>query len=71
MHISCDLNNFSLDEKKMGELTKLQIHKHTFTCKNFTKSLKTECRFGIPFMPMKKTIILEPLLLTEINDVKT
>jgi len=55
----------------MGELTKLQIHKHTFTYKKFTKSLKTECRFGIPFMPMKKTMILEPLLLTEINDVNS
>jgi hypothetical protein len=43
-------------------LINLQNHRHTKTCrKQSKKDLAKECRFGIPFPPMKKTVILEPL----------
>ena len=35
----------------------MQKHKHSRTCR---KGGKAECRFGIPFPPMKKTVILQP-----------
>lgn len=51
--ITCSSNR--VDEK----LIELQTHKHTKTCKK--KNGQTGCRFGIPFLPMRKTVILEPL----------
>ena len=35
----------------------MQKHKHSRTCR---KGGKAECRFGIPFPPMRKTVILQP-----------
>ena len=41
------------------ELINLQRHKHSHTCKKHVKD-DVKCRFGIPFFPMRKTMILEP-----------
>ena len=35
----------------------MQKHKHSRTCR---KGGKAECRFGIPFPPMRETVILQP-----------
>ena len=35
----------------------MQRHKHSRTCR---KGSKAECRFGIPFPPMRETVILKP-----------
>ncbi|KAJ1528130.1 hypothetical protein ONE63_008044 [Megalurothrips usitatus] len=51
--ISCSSKNINEDLKA------LQTHKHSHTC--LKKSGTTECRFGIPYLPMTKTRILEPL----------
>src|ERR1700733_8508667 len=42
----------------LGDVLSYQRHKHSFTCR---KSSQVKCRFGIPFLPMKRTNILEPL----------
>ena len=42
-------------DEEMEKLIKLQIHKHSDTCKRFAKGKKI-CRFGIPFYPMPETI---------------
>ncbi|XP_062615034.1 uncharacterized protein LOC134276764 [Saccostrea cucullata] len=39
-------------------LTELQVHKHSQTCK---KKGKAVCRFGFPLPPLQATMILEPL----------
>ena len=52
--ISCSSENLSED------LIKLQTHKHTHTCKRKNGNTD-ECRFGIPYFPMKSTKILAPL----------
>jgi hypothetical protein len=52
------INKHINTDKEQSEFSKYQIHKHTSTCYN-CKSNK--CRFGIPFPPMDKTVILEPL----------
>ncbi len=41
------------------ELINLQRHKHSHTCKKHVKD-GIKCRFGIPYFPMGKTMILEP-----------
>jgi hypothetical protein len=41
------------------ELVNLQRHKHSYTCKKHVKD-GIKCRFGIPYFPMRKTMILEP-----------
>ncbi|CAF3666138.1 unnamed protein product [Rotaria sp. Silwood1] len=41
------------------ELINLQRHKHSHTCKTYVKDC-IKCRFGIPYFPMRKTMILEP-----------
>ena len=41
------------------ELINLQRHKHSHTCKKHVKN-GIKCRFGIPYFPMRKTMILEP-----------
>ncbi|CAF3339481.1 unnamed protein product [Rotaria socialis] len=41
------------------ELINLQRHKHSHTCKKHVNGCII-CRFGIPYFPMKKTMILEP-----------
>ena len=42
------------------ELICLQRHKHSHTCKKHVKD-GIKCRFGIPYLPMRQTMILEPL----------
>ncbi|CAF4566580.1 unnamed protein product [Rotaria sp. Silwood2] len=46
------------------ELINLQRHKHSHTCKKHVKD-GIKCRFGIPYFPMRKTMILEPLSADE------
>ena len=41
------------------ELICLQRHKHSHTCKKHVNGCII-CRFGIPYFPMRKTMILEP-----------
>ncbi|CAF4289325.1 unnamed protein product, partial [Adineta steineri] len=41
------------------ELISLQRHKHSHTCKQHVNGCII-CRFGIPYFPMSKTMILEP-----------
>ncbi|CAF4391999.1 unnamed protein product [Rotaria socialis] len=41
------------------ELINLQRHKHSHTCKKHVKN-RIKCRFGIPYFPIRKTMILEP-----------
>jgi hypothetical protein len=41
------------------ELINLQRHKHSHTCKKYMKDC-IKCRFGIPYFPMRETMILEP-----------
>ena len=41
------------------DLISLQRHKHSHTCKKHVKD-GVKCRFGIPYFPMSKTMILEP-----------
>jgi hypothetical protein len=43
----------------LEELIDLQRHKHSHTCKKHVKD-GVKCRFGIPYFPMRKTMILEP-----------
>ena len=42
------------------DLICLQRHKHSHTCKKHVKD-GIKCRFGIPYLPMRQTMILEPL----------
>ena len=60
--ISCSLA-VREEEKKF---VKLQIHKHSRTCKKMVKR-KPTCRFRVPWPPMQETRILYPLG-TESND---
>ena len=54
--ISCSLD--VLEEEK--QFVKLQIHKHSRTCKRMVKR-KATCRFGVPWPPVQETQILYPL----------
>lgn len=51
-HVSCSKSN------ELKEITNLQIHKHSKTCR---KGGHPICRFGFPFPPFQNTVILEPL----------
>ena len=42
---------------ELKELLDFQRHKHSRTCR---KGGKPVCRFGIPFPPMRKTMIIQP-----------
>ena len=55
------------DREEMERLYSLQFHKHTGSCKRMLED-KTVCRFGIPYFPMPKTTILEPLPDEELTD---
>ncbi len=44
-----------------------QIHKHSTSCRKKGEAI---CRFGIPFFPMKNTVILKPLEDGEVDDGK-
>ncbi|KAK3923676.1 Envelope glycoprotein M [Frankliniella fusca] len=52
--ISCSSETLSED------LVKLQTHRHSHTCKK-KHGNADECRFGIPYFPIKSTTILAPL----------
>ena len=51
----------------MKDLVKLQVHRHSKTCRKKGKAI---CRFGFPQPPMSKTQILEPLLDEDLEDYK-
>ena len=51
--VSCKPTQFS------EELISLQRHKHSHTCKKYVNGC-IKCRFGIPYFPMRETMILEP-----------
>ena len=53
--------------EEMEQLYSLQFHKHTGSCKRMLED-KTVCRFGIPYFPMPRTTILEPLPGEELTD---
>ncbi|XP_061170324.1 uncharacterized protein LOC133179634 [Saccostrea echinata] len=46
------------EKNEEDDLTGLQVHKHSQTCK---KRGKAVCRFGFPLPPLEETLILEPL----------
>ena len=50
---SCSANVQPAAEKFLA----MQKHKHSRTCR---KGGKAQCRFGIPFPPMRETVILQP-----------
>ena len=51
-HVSCSKTI------EFEDLVKLQVHKHSKTCR---KKGHPVCRFGFPLPPMQNTVILEPL----------
>ncbi|XP_062602358.1 uncharacterized protein LOC134264070, partial [Saccostrea cucullata] len=51
-------NYLKCEKNEEDDLTGLQVHKHSQTCK---KRGKAVCRFGFPLPPLEKTLILEPL----------
>ena len=55
--ISCR-HTWNLEE--VDNLTGLQVHRHTKTCKKTVKKT-VSCRFGFPKYPMRETCILQPL----------
>ena len=55
------------DKEEIEQLYSLQIHKHTGSCKRMLQE-KTVCRFGVPYFPMPKTTILDPLPDEELSD---
>lgn len=57
--ICCDTSPAD-DSPQMDPLLSRQKHLHTNTCKKRNRP-SVHCRFGIPFYPMDRTRILEPL----------
>ena len=55
------------DKEELEQLYSLQFHKHTGTCKRMLME-KTVCRFGIPYFPMPRTAILDPLPKEKLTD---
>ncbi|XP_033756117.1 uncharacterized protein LOC117338862 [Pecten maximus] len=53
-HVTCSL---AVDDD-MQEFIKMQVHKHSKTCKKGGRSV---CRFGFPLPPLPNTMLLEPL----------
>ena len=51
----------------LEEYAGLQYHKHTKSCKRFRND-SAVCRFGIPFFPMGRTQILDPLDTKDLSD---
>ncbi|XP_062599574.1 uncharacterized protein LOC134261132 [Saccostrea cucullata] len=51
-------NYLKCEKNEENDLTDLQVHKHSQTCK---KRGKAVCRFGFPLPPLEETLILEPL----------
>ncbi len=59
-YVSC-----KADFNDLTELVNLQRHKHSKTCK---KRGHAVCRFNFPLPPMPRTMILEPLSETELDE---
>ena len=59
-YISC-----KADSDDLGELVNLQRHKHSKTCKKKGRAI---CRFNFPSPPMPRTMILEPLSETDVDE---
>jgi DNA replication protein DnaC len=55
-HITCVRNPLIPD---LPELVKLQVHRHSYSCRD---NPKAPCRFNIPVPPMNETKLLEPLI---------
>ncbi|PJE78258.1 ATP-dependent RecD-like DNA helicase [invertebrate metagenome] len=53
-YVTCSLD---VDDD-MQEFIKMQVHKHSKTCKKGGRSV---CRFGFPLPPLPNTMLLEPL----------
>eukprot|EP00105_Crassostrea_gigas_P014661 XP_011431404.1 PREDICTED: uncharacterized protein LOC105331065 [Crassostrea gigas] len=51
-------NYLECEKNEENDLTNLQVHKHSQTCK---KRGKAVCRFGFPLPALEETLILEPL----------
>ncbi|KAI5693521.1 hypothetical protein M8J75_000652 [Diaphorina citri] len=48
-----------LDES-LGDLINVQFHRHSRSCHRMVRGVR-HCRFGVPFPPMRRTVILLPL----------
>ncbi|CAB3987819.1 ATP-dependent DNA helicase PIF1 [Paramuricea clavata] len=59
-YVSC-----KADSDDLTELVNLQRHKHSKTCK---KRGHDVCRFNFPLPPMPRTIVLEPLSETDVDE---
>ena len=59
-YISC-----KADSDDLSELVNLQRHKHSKTCKKKGRAI---CRFNFPLPPMPKTVILEPLSESDLDE---
>ena len=59
-YISC-----KADSHDLTELVNLQRHKHSKTCR---KRGQAVCRFNFPLPPMPRTMILEPLSETDVDE---
>ena len=59
-YVSC-----KADSDDLSDLVNLQRHKHSKTCKKRGHSI---CRFNFPLPPMPKTMILEPLSETDLDE---
>ena len=59
-YVSC-----KADVDDLSDLVNLQRHKHSKTCKKKGHAI---CRFNFPLMPMPRTMILEPLCESDIEE---
>ena len=59
-YISC-----KADSDDLSELVNLQRHKHSKTCKKKGRAI---CRFNFPLPPMPRTMILEPLSESDLDE---
>ena len=59
-YISC-----KADSDDLSELVNLQRHKHSKTCKKKGRAI---CRFNFPLPPMPRTVILEPLSESDLDE---
>lgn len=55
------------DLHELGDLINLQRHSHSKTCK---KNGHKICRFNFPLFPMPRTMILEPLSESSLDDIQ-
>uniref|UniRef100_A0A8D8WGM7 ATP-dependent DNA helicase n=2 Tax=Cacopsylla melanoneura TaxID=428564 RepID=A0A8D8WGM7_9HEMI len=54
-----ELITCQLDES-LGDLVNVQFHRHSRTCHKIVRGVR-HCRFGVPFPPMRRTVIVFPL----------